>query len=161
MVWMVTRQCYYYSGENVVEVSYGGRDYCGSDALSAKYDGEFEAFDDLREAVEVAIEICRQWRKDGQKDARIGVGCTMGMGLEIEGNTFENARKIAKHAYEKAPKCPMCGGIMPDDEDEWWRFYDEGWESDERYCSERCAERAYEQDMEYQQEMEEKGMVTC
>src|SRR5438046_8051608 len=77
----VTRQRQWPDGDNVVEVSHGGLDYCNPDALGAKYAGEFEEFADPRQAVETAIEIVRAWRKDSKERIAIGVGSTNGMTL--------------------------------------------------------------------------------
>ena len=43
-MYTVTRQCQWPDGDNVVEVSVGGIDYCNPDALSPKYAGEFEEY---------------------------------------------------------------------------------------------------------------------
>ena len=63
-MWTVTRQRQWPDGANLVEISAGGLDYTNPDALSARYPGEFSTFDDPREAVEVALDIVRAWRRD-------------------------------------------------------------------------------------------------
>ncbi len=101
MPYTVTRQLQWPDGRAVVEISAGGRDYTNPDALSPRYPGEFETFDDPVEAVETAISICRAWRKDGKKDARVGHGATGGMTLPFDRCTFQEARQWAKKRQEK------------------------------------------------------------
>ncbi len=101
MPYTVTRQLQWPEGTPVVEISAGGRDYTNPDALSPCYPGEFEIFDDPVEAVETAISICRAWRKDGKKEARIGHGATGGMTLPFDSCTFEEARLWAKQRRAK------------------------------------------------------------
>jgi hypothetical protein len=93
---VVTRQVQWPTGKPVVEVSIGGIDYTNPDALMAKYEGEFVEFDDPREAVEAAIRICRKWRKDGRKDAKMGFGSTGGFTIPFEDCTFKEAREWAR-----------------------------------------------------------------
>lgn len=69
----------------------------------------------------VTREICRAWRKDGEKKATVGIGATGG-------------------------KCPECGEIV-ENLKEWYQAgeyiggdflpFDDGF----KYCSERCAEK--------------------
>lgn len=101
MPYIVTRQIQWPEGRPVVEISSGGIDYTNPDALSPRYPGEFETFDDPVEAVEVAIAICRAWRKDGQKNARIGYGATGGMTLPFDPCTFKEGREWARKRREK------------------------------------------------------------
>ena len=151
-MWTVTRQAYYYSGEYIVEIASGGIDYSGSDALAKQYPGEFETFNDPREAVETAIRICNLWRKDKpERFPRIGHGSTGGMGMEIEATTYKEARQWAGEVWEAMPKCPNCGDPMPDDKREFWRAND--W-SGEEFCSENCATRAMEWEEEQEAELE-------
>jgi hypothetical protein len=100
MPYTVTRQLQWPEGTPVVEVSSGGLDYTNPDALSPRYPGEFETYDDPAEAIEVAIAICRSWRKDGKKEARVGYGATGGMNLPFEPCTFREARQWAKRRRE-------------------------------------------------------------
>ena len=140
-LFVVTRQCYYYSSENIVEIAQGGRDYSGSDALSGKYPGEFEEFIDLREAVEVAIDICRKWRKDGKKTAKVALGFNHGMCMEFEPTTFKDIIKTAKKWHDKQEKCPCCGEVIdPDNHYTLSYEYDMG----DKYCSEYCCEKEIE-----------------
>ena len=147
--YFVSRQKYYYSGESVVEVESNGLDYAGSDMLVKKYRGEGQSYASPIEAVEVAIEICRQWRIDGEHLAHVGVGSTGGMGFEIEPTTFKQARLWAKEAFEELPKCDRCGDILPK---EYYTLYDI--DNDEKYCGEYCADKAYEFYSEAENELE-------
>jgi hypothetical protein len=101
MPFTVTRQIQWLDGTPIVEVSSGGRDYTNPDALSPQYPGEFETYDDPVEAVEVAISICRAWRKAGKMAAKIGHGATGGMTMPFDPCTFEEARNWAKQRREK------------------------------------------------------------
>jgi hypothetical protein len=140
----VTRQRQFPDGEQVVEVSAGGLDYTNPDALGAKYAGEFEEFADPREAVETAINIVRDWRKDSRSKVSIGVGSTHGMTLPFSPDTFAHARAWAKQTWESLEKCPGCGEPLPDSRNRW---HANDWDGLE-YCSESCATRAAEFDAE-------------
>ena len=146
-MYTVTRQLQWPDGTPIVEVSEGGIDYTNPDALAAKYPGEFDEYKDPIEAVETALDICRSWRKDGTKKACVGIGATGGMTLPFDTCTFKDAKEWAKKTSEGLQKCPTCGEIT-EDLKEWYvageytehDFYpfDDG----EKYCSERCAEKA-------------------
>lgn len=136
MTYTVTRQRQWPEGIPVVEVSAGGIDYANPDALVAKYPGEFETYDDPVEAVEVAIKICRAWRKDGTSRARVGIGATGGMTMPFEAISFKVAREWAKKKLEEMPKCDRCGNVLPK---HYYRRLDD---DDRRFCSEYCAEEA-------------------
>lgn len=92
---VVTRQLQWPEGKRVVEVSVGDIDYVNPDALVAKYAGEFQEYDNPIEAVESAIDICRKWRADGCKDAKVGFGSTGGFTMPFVVCSFEEARKWA------------------------------------------------------------------
>lgn len=93
----VSRQRYYYSGESVVEVVSGGRDYANADMLVPKYDGEGQEYTDPLEAVEKALEILAAWRLDRPEiEIGIAVGTSAGMGMELEPDTMEYARAWAE-----------------------------------------------------------------
>lgn len=149
-MYTITRQLQWPEGTAVVEISAGSRDYTNPDALVAKYPGEFEEFNDPIEAVDTAIEICKSWRNDGTKKAKIGIGATGGMTMPFDTCTFKDARQWAKKTHEKLEKCPTCGEIV-EDLKEWYQAgiftlsgefipYDDG----DKYCSESCAEKASE-----------------
>lgn len=93
---VVTRQLQWPDGKRVVEVSIGGIDYTNPDALVPKYEGEFVEYYDPIEAVETAIRICRKWREDGHKDAKVGFGSTGGFTAPFEDCTFKEARGWAR-----------------------------------------------------------------
>ena len=147
-MYTVTRQCQWPDGDNVVEVSTGGIDYCNPDALCAKYAGEFEEYQDPREAVEVAINIVKAWRKDSKEHISIGVGSTLGMTMPFSPDTFKGARAWAKEVWKHLPKCAGCGEPLPDKRNRWHANEWDGLE----YCGEQCATRAAE--WEAQQEAE-------
>jgi hypothetical protein len=146
-MWTVTRQIQWPNGDPIVEISEGGIDYTNPDALAAKYPGEFREFEDPREAVNTAIEICKAWRKDGKPTAMLGIGATGGYTIPFDSTTFRNAKKWAEETWDKLEKCPVCGTVMEDTK-EWWRagtWYDNGdfVPNDDglKYCSEYCAEK--------------------
>ena len=151
-VWYVSRQHYYYSGEYVVEIAFGGIDYSGADMLANGYNEEGE-YVDPREAVEAAIAIRKQWKRDQPKPKlKIGIamGSTGGMGLELEGGaTVAELRAHAKKAYESVPKCDKCGEIIEGDPVTLCDY------PDEDYCSENCADRAWEEIERMNQEDED------
>lgn len=151
-MYTVTRQKQYPEETPVVEVSSGGIDYTNPDALAEKYPGEFCEYKDPREAVKDAIEICRLWRKDGEKRAKVGVGFTHGMTMSFEPISFKEARKWAEEEYKKLPKCAECGAIIQQHRERYTAGVVVGGEfiPDEEYiyCSEFCAEKntVYEED---------------
>ena len=53
------------------------------------------------EAVEAAIAICRAWRQDGKKEAKVGYEATGGMTLPFDSCTFREARQWAKQRQKK------------------------------------------------------------
>ena len=136
MPYTVTRQLQWPEGMAVVEVSAGGLDYSNPDALVAKHPGEFETYDDPREAAGTAIAICRAWRQDGAPAARVGVGATGGMTMPFDTCTFKELLAWAKKAFQGLPKCDRCGEVLPE------RYYTHPDFPDERFCREYCAEEA-------------------
>ena len=143
MPYTVTRQIQWPDGDAVVEVSAGGRDYSNPDALMQRYEGEFEEFLDPALAAEAAIAICRAWRRDGRKDAKVAWGSTGGMTLPFDPSTFRALRRWAKAARKRLPTCDGCGDLLPQqpyrvgDHEEW-------------FCHEYCAER-FERDLQQQE----------
>jgi hypothetical protein len=152
-MYTITRQLQWPEGIPVVEISDGDIDYTNPDALATKYPGEFETFDDPIETVDTAIEICKSWRGDGEKKARIGIGATGGMTMPFDTCTFKDAKQWAKDIYKTLEKCPACNAIV-ENLKEWWQAglftstgffpYDDGY----KYCSEHCAEKASEFEQE-------------
>jgi len=147
-MYTVTRQHQFPDGNNIVEVSAGGIDYCNPDALVAKYAGEFEVFADPREAVETAIEIVRDWRKDTREPIHIGIGVTGGLTMPFDPTTFKDARAWARKACELAPKCSECGGLLPPKRERFTHQLADG----EEFCREYCAEENYRRSAEPEQE---------
>lgn len=141
-IYAVTRQRYWPEGRPVVEIAYGGLDYCNPDALVTAYPGEFEEYTDPREAVKVGIAILKRWQKDGAKDATIAVGATLGFTMPFDSDTPENAVAWAEKAWESLPKCDRCGEVLPE---KYYSNADSEW-SDDKFCSEYCAEEAYRAD---------------
>jgi hypothetical protein len=139
-MYTVTRQRQWPEGKQVVEVSCGGLDYTNPDALDEKYAGEFQEFIDPREAVGVAIEIARAWRNDSQARVAIGIGATLGFTMPFEPTTFTAARKWATKAYQHAPKCAQCGGLLPRQRERFTHELSDG----EEFCREYCAEANYD-----------------
>jgi hypothetical protein len=137
MIWHVSRQSYYYSRLQIVEIAAGGIDMSGADTLCSAYQtlGEGKDFKDPQEAVEAAIAIARAWRKNEPgKRIVIGHGCTGGMGMELEPCTIPGARKWAEEAYEKLSKCDRCGKILPEN------YYTDDF-GESKFCSDRCWEK--------------------
>jgi len=133
--WVVTRQCYWFNGQFMVEIAKGGRDYSNPDALTEKYPGEFEEFTDPVLAVETAIEIHKAWKKDKpMDDIQISHGCTGGDTIPFESTDYESLRNWASEIKSKLPKCDMCGSILDPDS------YYTNW-SDEKFCSENCVHK--------------------
>ncbi len=143
-VFTVTRQCRWPDGENIVEVTQGGIDWSGLDALVKKYPGEFEEFEGMTAAVETAIEIAKQWQKDcPNKVINIACGNTHGMGLfleeqEVSDEVCKEMLAEAKAFDDKLPKCVQCGETIFSEEK--WYPTDEMDNEHYQCCSEHCAE---------------------
>jgi hypothetical protein len=149
----VTRQSQWSTGEDVVEISFGGLDYTNPDALSAEYAGEFEEFVDPREAAKTALEIAKQWQADVKKagkKTKIGVayGSTGGMTMPFSPQGRKEILAWANEEYEGLPKCAHCNEPLPD-KAKRFTLSDPYDGFGEEYCSENCADQAYEF---YQQE---------
>ena len=138
MPYTVTRQSQWPSGDKVVEVSAGGPDYTNPDELAHKYADEGRTYDSPVEAVEAAIRICQAWRQDGALDAQVGYGATYGMTMPFDASTFDEARTWARERLANLPRCDRCGELLPE------RHWTTSELMDESFCSENCAERAYE-----------------
>ncbi len=139
----VSRQRYWGVDEEegtVVEIAYGGSDYANPDMLTTAYGimGEGKEYHDPREAVEAAIRVCDAWRADGETNAKVAMGATGGNTIPFEPKTYDEARKRAEELYEKLPKCAECGEPLGDE-----TFSHDLTCDDEKFCSERCAEKNY------------------
>jgi len=101
-MYAVTRQNYWVDGTCVVEVAIGGLDYTNPDALTPKYEGEMKEYRDPRKAVEVAISICKEWRKEvGKRIIKVAIGDTCGCTMPFEGISFKAARRWAIDEYNR------------------------------------------------------------
>lgn len=153
-LWVVTRQRYWADGRQVVEIAQGGRDYSNADALCKRYEGEFEEYEDPRKAVEVAVGILREWRRDlrGNKPLKeddkrgswphLAVGCTMGFGMNFEDISIRDAETWAQEAYDRLPKYDACGTVVGREQA---TLVDR---PDLMFCCPSCAERALAREME-------------
>lgn len=140
-LWGVTVQRYWPDGNTAVEIAYGGLNYANPDAVDVI--GEF---DDPREAAEEAIKARRRWQKKTKEEFPIRIGHTFGftMPLEEDENPLsdEDVVEWANKTYAELPKCPMCGDLLR--RETYFHIYD----PEMLYCSEYCAERAYEETIE-------------
>lgn len=152
MKFYVSRQSYYHSGKNAVEVAVGGINYSGPDMLVASKEymrlGCDKEYTDPVEAVEVAIAVLKKWRETGVKPRPILVfGANLDM---IEGSdsgiSMREAMRRAKKLREQLPKCDECGELMPEHD---YYTVPEFWGDDMKFCSENCADLAYEAEMRY------------
>jgi len=143
MKWFISRQCYWGVEEdeaNVVEIAQGGLDYANPDMLVSKYSGEGEEYTDPREAVQAAIEIAKQWRKNAPElTISIGHGYTGGMTMPFEADDSDELIKWGNETWEKLPKCDRCGEVLPEEHFTNIETYD-------KFCSETCAESLEEED---------------
>ncbi len=149
-LWFVSRQSYWPDGEKIVEIAFGGRDYANADMLVEEWPklGEGETFDDPRKAVEAAIAICREWRKQKVRCA-IAHGYTAGYTMPFEEGTFKEALAWAEVTWEKLEKCD-CGCETPLGSTTWSANDWDGM----KYATERCAERAAEYEAKQAAELE-------
>lgn len=109
MCYFVSRQKYP-DGTSVVEIAVNGIDSANPDMLVEKYAGEGKEYKDPRRAVDVAIDICLRWRKDGERKAKVAIGDTSGFTMPFEPVSFRTAKKWAQKEYARLPKC-HCGRI--------------------------------------------------
>jgi hypothetical protein len=140
-MYTVTRQLQWPYGLEVVGVSQGDINYANPGMLTPRYTGEGETYPNPRDAAAAAIDICRKWRQDGHKKARVAYGATMGMTLPFSPCTFKELREWAEKRYRALvitlPSCESCGATIWDPRDAWWSRDYEG------YCSQKCVEDAY------------------
>lgn len=137
-MYTVIRQMQFPDNTEIVEILEGGFDYVNPDMLSPKYDQEGETFADPRDAVDAAISIYNHWRADAPgKDIYIGYGNTLGYTMPFEASSIPDITAWSEKEYESLDKCDWCGDII--ERDIWRADIPE----DFRFCSERCAENAY------------------
>lgn len=142
--WFVSRQKYWGvppEDGTVVEIAAGGRDYANPDMMAEGWIrlGEGQEYTDPREAVEAAIRVCNAWRQSGEKKAKIAMGSTCGNTIPFEPTTYKAARVKAQELYDKLPRCTQCGDILGDE-----TYTHELVCDDEKFCSDRCAEKHYD-----------------
>jgi hypothetical protein len=144
----VSRQCYWPEGRLVVEIASGGIHYANAGMLITRYRGEGEVYADPVEAAEAAIAICKLWRKEladglsiqsNGKRPMVAHGCTGGMDIPFEPESFTAIRKWAKTTSASLPRCPHCNDIMPSRKSQWRHPL-----SDDPFCSENCCNLDHE-----------------
>jgi len=141
----VTRQHRWPDGEKIVEITQGGIDYSGSDALCKRYAGEMEEYQGLTPATEAAIAIAKAWQADAPNDdIQIAVGNTHGMGLHLSEEpateeVFARMLAEAKQFDETLPRCVQCGDLLGKEK---WHPLDMD-ADDYPCCSEHCADNLY------------------
>ncbi len=146
MSYIVTRQKYWPNGDKVVEITSGGRDSIGPDALVEKYPGEWEEFDDPNEALDAARIIHNLWYDVDKDILGIGIGDTWGGSLPLEPTDprDEALDRWAKVQFDALERCDHCGEIFRDNE----RFCDIELGIDfGMFCSEYCCAEAYEKEI--------------
>lgn len=148
MTYFVSRQSYYYSGERVVEIAEGGLGSAGCDMYVNAYPGEGEEYHDPREAVEAAILIWKQWVDDSNVPLPSGIAIGFGCIAELEPSLdLIELREYAEAEYDELEKCARCNGLIMDEPYIIHEFGD-----DDKYCTEYCAEEAYNDIMSYNYE---------
>lgn len=143
MKYFVSRQNYWdrcAPEASVVEVVIGGSDYANADMLGVKWPhlGEGKEFSDPREAVEAAIAICEEWKKEDEY-ASVGMGATLGFTMSFDGEDYDTLRKRAEEMYQKLPKCAQCGELLGKE-----TYTHDYADQDEKFCREYCAEKNYQ-----------------
>ena len=151
MPYYVSRQRYYYSGENVVEIADDGLDYAGCDMLSGNFKGEGN-YTDPREAVDGAIMVLRRWQEESPEDnPQLAYGHSLGIGLEFEPSELDEVLAWAQREWDGLPKCDHCGEVI----EEKWILDDF---EDMALCSEKCADAVYYNMMEGWEDEYEEGL---
>jgi len=144
--WYVSRQAYWPTGEKVVEIAAGGRQYANPDKLADneafKRLGSSREYDDPRQAIEAAFKVRDEWKKTA--DVRIEIGCTHGFTIPFQERLNERQlRERVAEMWDKiladTPKCQNCGD--PIWGDDWWYIPELGEEL--RFCSEACVDDYY------------------
>lgn len=139
MSFFVSRQRYWPDSELFVEIASGGRDMANPDMLVPFFSliGEGEEFADPRKAVEAALKIRDAWKKITDEEISVGHGCTGGMTMPFSPSTDEELTAWAEDIYFGLPKCQYCGELIS-------KEYSNPLSFDEVFCSENCAEKDYE-----------------
>lgn len=151
MKYFVSRQAYWPTGELVVEIAEGGCEYSNPDMLSDPDNiygplGDMLETQDPREALEAAFRIRDKWNQELRESCadngacRIEAGFTHGMTMPFESYPAdEELKKWAQETWEATPKCD-CGEPLPEHPYKLCFPY----EGDEEFCSEYCADEAYD-----------------
>ena len=157
-MYAITRQDYWGSEDDeryCVEIATGGLDYANADALAGKYPGEFDVYEDPREALDVAIEIAKAWQKD-QPDIIVNIshGFTGGMSMPFEPSDEDELKEWAQKEYDKLPKCARCGGVI---KEAWFNPHSAftGFEFDSEYCADQDYFDNLEEEEKLEQEQED------
>jgi len=135
----VSRQCYWPTGDLIVEIAMGGMDYANPDMLCSKFPGEAEEYADPREAAKAAIEVARLWKEaEPDKEISVASGYTGGCTLPFEPSSCQEITDWAEELYDKMEKCDVCGELLGSEvlTDEFGDF---------KFCGEHCAEKWEEQ----------------
>lgn len=139
--WFVSRQSYWGvdpEDQYCVEIAFGGLDYANADMLIEKYDGEGQEYSDPREAVNAALQIRDQWKKDEpQLIINVAHGFTGGSTMPFEGDKDEALKVWAEKKYLELPKCEECGTLI----DEKEHYINLDYPDDGKFCSEYCCEK--------------------
>jgi hypothetical protein len=135
----VSRQYYYGNNNKLVEIAFPSIDYSGSDMLTPKYAEEGE-YSDPREAFRAAIKLYKQWRKEDKEVQGITLGYYFDM-VEGEPMPIKDIRRKIDTIYEGMSKCDFCGELL----EETYYINEDSEFTDDKFCSERCASRAYEE----------------
>ena len=155
MPWTVTRQIQCDGGTHIVEISQGTLDYANADALSAKFDGEFESFDNPIEALEAALKIRDVWQAETKESIEVGHGATWGMTMPFSGSDDEALQEWAQEAYAKlalnAKSCDWCGSTLWDSQLVFGGANLPG----EEFCSDNCVRMAVSANEEYDEHFRE------
>jgi hypothetical protein len=140
-VFWVTRQVYYYTGENVVEVSQGwDMDCVGPDMLTEQFPGEGQRYLGACLALGAALEIASMWQASEDEPVTIGFGNTWGGSLPLEPidvqdqHTVAQLMEQAQRFDESLLRCECCGEIL--DRNHYYDPFNE-----RPFCSEYCIDR--------------------
>ncbi len=167
MLYFVSRQ-HYWGVEDplVVEIAVGGLDYANPDMLSDPNNiygplGDMLETNDPREALEAAVRIRDKWqqlldieqsvsmprRHQPREVVRIEAGFTHGCTIPFEEHpTDDELRQWAEEEWEATPKCAYwhCDEPLPERErDQYMLMFP--FDSEDRYCSECCADEAWQE----------------
>ena len=147
MPYFVSRQRYWHSGEEVVEIVQGGHDHASPDMLVPCFAGEGQDHDDPREAVAVALDVADDWAKKlGHKPLITFTNELNDLCLPDPEKLTKRTRKLlielADRLWKALPKCARCGGLLPERSARngpWGHDLCDG----HPFCSEFCVDEDY------------------